>query len=148
MSASTLYLRGLGQWPALDDVDFRWILLDDTYVPDASTDEFVADLTGELTDPSYGRVTLSGSSIAVAATVLGDVVIYTSAAPVFPALAGAVDAAWLVLAREVTNDADSPLLAAWAIAWTPTGSDFTPVVNATFGLHAHTAVTAAFWPAL
>lgn len=148
MTASTLYLRGLGQWPALDDTDFRWLLLDGSYTPNAAVDEFVADLTGELTDGSYARVTLTGSAVAVTSTVLGDAVAYTADAPVFAALAGATDVAWLVLAREVTNDADSPLLAAWAVDWSPDGSDFTPVVNAAFGLHVHTAVTAAWWPAL
>lgn len=148
MTASTLYLPGLGQWPALDDTDFRWIALDDTYSPDPVNDTYVADLIGELTDPSYARVTLTGSSIAIASTVLGWVVSYTSDPPVFAALGGATDIAWLVLAREVTNDADSPLLAAWAVAWAPDGSDFSPVVNAALGLHAHTVVTAAWWPAL
>lgn len=39
------------------------LLCDGTYVPDQDTHDFLTDVTGELTDPSYGRVTLTGVSV-------------------------------------------------------------------------------------
>lgn len=145
---SSLYLAGLTSWPDLNDVDYRWLLLDDTYTLDPVTHTVVADLTGELTDPSYGRVALTGSSVTVTYDDLGPVVMYDADDPTFPGLSGATDAAWLILARHVTNDADSPLLGAWAIDYNPTGADFTPLISAQFGLHVHTVVTEAYWPGL
>lgn len=145
---SSLYLNGLAEWSDLNDVDFRWLLLDDTYTVDAVNDVVIADLTGELTDPSYGRVTLTGADVQVVNGDLGPVVRYDADDPTFTALAGATDAAWLILARWATNDADSPLLGAWAIAYNPTGADFTPLISVENGLHLHTVVTEAYWPGL
>lgn len=145
---STLYLAGLTQWPDLDDFDFRWLLLDDTYTPDPVADEVIADLTGELTDGSYSRVVLTGSVISTTTDFLGGAAVrYDADAPTFPALDGATDAAWLVLARDVgSDDGDSPLLAAWAIGYNPVGVDFTPLLSP-WGLHVHALVTESFWPA-
>lgn len=142
---STLYVLGLEQWPDLNDTDYRWLLLDDTYTP-TQADQYVADLTGELTDGSYARQTLTGAAITFGTNALGDCVRYDADTPTWAALAGATDVAWVVLAREVTTDADSPLLAVWAVAWNPTGADFAPVVPVS-GLHEHNVVTDAFWPA-
>ena len=41
------------------------LLLDNTYTFNQDGDEFIADLSGELTDPSYHRVTLTGVTFSV-----------------------------------------------------------------------------------
>lgn len=144
---SLVYRRGLLEWPDLNNTDFVWLLLDSTYDPSATDDFISAVAAAELTDASYARVTLTGSSISQTTDALGPAIVYDATAPTFPTLGGSTDAAWIVLAREVTNDADSPLMGCWAIDYNPTGVDFTPLIHPIYGLHVHSVVTEAYWPA-
>ena len=126
--ANEMFIRGSLDWPDLDNTNFRWMLLDDNAAPDCTTDEFVADVSAdELTDPSYGRVTLTGSAITY--DVAECSVFFDASNPTFAALAGGENVKWLVLFRQVTNDADSRLMMAYEMAYTTDGSDFTPKIN-------------------
>lgn len=140
---SRLFLNGLTSWPALDNIDFGFLLADSTWTPSAS-DEWVADVIGELTDPSYSRVLVTGASITQTTNLFGACVRYDCDDPTFPALDGITEPAWLALFRTVTTDADSPLLGVWPVAWVPNATDFTPQVSAS-GLHEHNLGTDAFW---
>ena len=82
------------------------ILLDNTYTFDQDGDEFIADLSGELTDPSYDRVTLSGVSFSVDGAT--NKVKFTSDAIVFPDLDDTFR--HLVIAVSTGSDATSPLI--------------------------------------
>ena len=84
----------------------RALLVDNTYTfnPDHN---FVADITGELTDVSYARQTLGTKSVSQDDTLDQATL---NAAPVdFGALDNETPAA-IILFKLVTNDADSPLI--------------------------------------
>lgn len=102
---------------------YIWLLLQDTYVPDPAHD-FIADLTGEVTVASYARVTVTGASRTVDDT--NDRIVYDADDPDFGDLETTQSAQYLILAQQVTNDADSPLIYCFDMGW-PThqlGPDF------------------------
>ena len=83
------------------------LLVDSTYVYDPD-DNFVSDISGELTDGSYSRQTLGTKGVTEDDT--GDQA-YLTAAPVdFGALDNETPEG-MVFFKFVTNDADSPLIA-------------------------------------
>lgn len=84
----------------------RALLVDSSYVYDPD-DNFVSDVSGELTDGSYSRQTLGNKGVTEDDT---NDRAYVTADPVdFGALTNETVAA-LILFKNVTNDADSPLI--------------------------------------
>lgn len=124
---SGLYLPGLQYWGGWNDTDFLWLLVDSSYTPDYSSDYYIDDLVGELTDASYSRVTVTGTAISIGTGEFGQGLWYTATDPTFPTLGGAQVATRLILAKFVTSDLDSPLLAAYEINVVPDGSNVTLV---------------------
>jgi hypothetical protein len=124
--AVLIYPQGIPSWPGLNDVDYRWMLLVSSYVPDPSIDQFVADIAAhEATDSSYARVTLTGATQTVTSTSVD----YDADDPAFGNLVGGETLAWAVLFEQVTSDADSPLMAAYRIAKVTDGSPVTVVLD-------------------
>lgn len=82
------------------------LLVDSSYTYSADHN-FVADVTGELVDASYGRVTLTNKSVVEDDT--GDRAVLKADALDFGALDNVTPAA-VILFKEVMNDADSPLI--------------------------------------
>lgn len=128
---TVVFTSGLQYWGQFFDLSgtFRWLLLLSSAAdPDCSTDEFVADVAAdEPTDGSYARVNIAGMS--VTSSLVDCTLTLDCTDPTFTAFAGGETVAWLVLYLFVTNDADSPLMAAFRIEWTATGANFTPQVN-------------------
>lgn len=84
----------------------RALLVDSTYVYDPDHN-FVADITGELTDGSYARQTLGNKGASEDDT--NDQAVLTADPVDFGALTNETPEG-LVLFEFVTNDADSPLI--------------------------------------
>lgn len=84
----------------------RVLLVDATYTFDPD-DNFVADITGELTDGSYARQTLANKGVTEDDT--NDRAVATADPADFGALTNETPEA-IVVFKLVTNDADSPLL--------------------------------------
>lgn len=82
------------------------LLVDSTYVYDPD-DNFVADISGELTDGSYSRQTLGNKGVTEDDT--NDEAVMTADPVDFGALTNETPAG-IVLFKFVTNDADSPLI--------------------------------------
>lgn len=123
-----IFPTGLPRWSGLDNTNYRWMLLLDTYVPSCITDINPNDISAdELTDGSYARVTLSGATETISTSPCQ--VSYDATDPTFSALDGAEDVGWLVLFELVTNDADSILMAAYKLEHTTDASDFTPELS-------------------
>lgn len=107
---------------------FEWMLLKASWTPDSTVNIFVSDVAGgnEITDGSYSRqaVTTPAQTITLpySSDGSGGAINYTCDGPNFGVLAGAEVAAWLVLYRLVTNDADSELVAAMPCAYTADGA--------------------------
>lgn len=80
--------------------------MDSTYVYDPD-DNFVADISGELTDGSYSRQTLGNKGVTEDDT--NDEAVMTADPVDFGALTNETPAG-IVLFKFVTNDADSPLI--------------------------------------
>lgn len=118
---------------------YEWGLFLATLTPDPTTQVFLASITAdELTDASYARVPFSTPVKTIGLTGTGSI-FYTCDGPNFGVIAGGEVAAWLVLYRFVTNDADSELVAALPCAYTADG-----LATALFVLPSSGAVSAAF----
>lgn len=109
---------------------YRAMLLDSSFVPDADTQEFVADISAdELSGGGYARIALAGKTEVVDPSA--DTITYDCDDLAFGALtAPAGTAAYVAVFRLVTVDADSPIVAAFAVDRTADGTAFTLVVNA------------------
>jgi hypothetical protein len=84
----------------------RTLLVDATYVYDAD-DNFVSDISGELNDASYARVTLGNKSVTEDDT--NDLASLDADPADYGALTNETPAG-IVVFKFVTNDADSPLI--------------------------------------
>lgn len=103
----------------------RALLVDNTYAYDAD-DNFVSDITGELTDASYARQTLANKSVSEDDTADEA---HLEADPIdFGALTNETPAG-IVLFKLVTNDADSPLIAFSSAGFGATANGAGYVVN-------------------
>lgn len=82
------------------------LLVDSTYVYDPD-DNFVSDISGELTDASYSRQTLANKAVTEDDT--NDLAVATADPVDYGALTNETPEG-IVLFKMVTNDADSPLI--------------------------------------
>jgi len=102
---------------------FKWGLWESDWTPNESTQIHVADITGtEYAGASgYTRQTVTTPTVTVTLPATPGTVgfiSYLADDPAFGVLTGTVSAAWLVLYEFVTSDADSPLIAAYQVAFT------------------------------
>lgn len=117
-------------WPAaLNDIDewvsgsWKWMLLSSGFVPDPDTQEFVADIVAdEVTAGGYVRVAVTTPTVQQTGSGGPTYPMYLMDNPDFGSPTGGQIATYLVLYREVTNDADSPIIAAWEVALQLDGS--------------------------
>jgi hypothetical protein len=104
---------------------FQWALWQGDWLPDPSTEVFVADLGGtEIAGAGYARLNMSLPTVAVVLPATSDdagFVNYEADDPSFGVVGGGQVAAWLVLYRKITNDADSPVVSAVDIGHTCDG---------------------------
>lgn len=134
--ASTLYPTGLAS--AFTDWDaggtFGWALALTSYTPDLVTDVWLADIAAyEPTDGSYSRQVLTGDVVTIEVPVVSGFtgfVVFDADDPEWTAIAGGESIGWLVLYEDVTDDSDSPLIAAIQASWYTTGTDFAPALGA------------------
>jgi hypothetical protein len=102
---------------------YRVLLTTASYTPNVDTHIFVSSVTNELSGGAYVRKDITTRSIAVDTTndradYMGDNVTW--------ATINAGTAAWAIIFKLVTNDADSPLILAVDLPDTLTnGTDFT-----------------------
>jgi hypothetical protein len=103
--------RGLDDMYDWETGSFVWILATLDYVPDRDHD-FIDDITNEATVSGYARLVPANPQRNVDNT--NDRITYSCDNPDFGDLDMATpqEARWLILARDVTNDADSPLILA------------------------------------
>lgn len=88
---------------------YRWMLLQAPFAPAWNTQEFVADISAdEVTGAGYSRFTATNNAVDVSELFPA----YVTDDPSFGSVATGETATHVVLYREVTNDADSPLLLA------------------------------------
>lgn len=87
--------------------DFLWLLAQEAYVPDRDHD-FIADVTNEVSVASYVRIVPQNPFRTVNNTK--DITEFGCDPVDFGDLETSQSARWLILARDVTNDADSPLI--------------------------------------
>ena len=121
-----VYMAHIEEMWSWDNTNYRWMLLTSPFEPDGATQEFVDDISAnEFSDGSYSRVTATGTGGPTGTTSLT----WTADDVAFGALVGAETANYLVLFLQVTNDADSPLLAAYRIDRTSDGTAFTVAWN-------------------
>lgn len=127
MTSRLLYPTGIPLWSTLDNTNHRWMLLDPDYEPNIAH-VFVDDVSAnELTDGSYGRETLTGSSEVV--DLVEGWVTYDADDPTWTALAGGEDIGYVAMFNLVTNDADSVMMYVTRLSFTTDGSNFTPIVS-------------------
>lgn len=103
------YNRGLDELRTWTTDTYQWILVQNAYTPDPDHD-YIADLTSEVSVASYSRVAPVSPTRVVNDTT--NQMVYDCADPDFGDLEDTQSARWLVLAKTVTNDADSPLICA------------------------------------
>jgi hypothetical protein len=121
-----IYFANIDEMWNWDSTNYRWMLLKSPFAPDGSTQEFVDDIsTNEFSDASYSRITVGGTAGPTGTTSLT----WTANDAAFGSLAGSETANYMVLFKQVTNDTDSPLLAAYRINKTSDGSPFTVAWN-------------------
>lgn len=105
---------------------YEGLLLDSGWTPDPSSDVFVADVTAfEVAGAGYGRATITTPTRApiLPPTVTGIGYVTFDCDDVdFGTPAGGANPIWFAFYALVTTDADSPLVAAFAIDVTFTGS--------------------------
>ena len=101
------------------------LLVDSTYVFDPDHN-FVADISGELTDGSYSRQTLGNKGVTEDDT--NDEAVMTADPVDFGALTNETPAG-IVLFKFVTNDADSPLISFSDAGFGATANGAGSVVN-------------------
>lgn len=110
--AVTVYNRGMRELPDFTTSTFKALLLKGSgYTPNKDHD-YVADITpasNEVTASGYARVTLGSKTEAIDDT--NDKIVYSCANPNFGTLAAGQSVTGMIVYREVTNDADSILVA-------------------------------------
>lgn len=125
---------------------YGWALALNSYTPNLVTDDYVADIVAyEPTDGSYSRQVASGEIVIVdvpLAVGFTGFVRFQSDEPVWTAITGGESIGWLILYEFVTNDADSPLVAAIQASWYTTGTNFSPSLGATGAFRISTACPA------
>ena len=121
--------------------DFGFALLLDTWVPDESTDVYMADVAAfELTDASYSRIAVTTPTVSLLPAVSAGqdaIIALLCDNAAFGILSGGEVATSVVCFNDVTNDADSPLVCSWPCVYTADG-----IGNATFHFGANGAVNA------
>lgn len=118
---------------------FRFMLLTSAWSPDPSTEVYVAAIVAdEYAATSYARINASGKTrtpvLPATATGLG-FVSFDCDDPAFGVLSGGSIASWLAMYRFVTNDADSPLVAAWTVLYTANGTTAATFPVSPNGIH-------------
>lgn len=103
----------------------RTLLVDNTYVYDPD-DNFVSDISGEVVDGSYARVTLGNKGVTEDDT--NDLASLDADPADYGALTG-VTPAGIVVFKVVTNDADSPLISFHSDGFGATANGAGYVVN-------------------
>ncbi len=101
--AAVLSAAGLNY---LDD-DITVALCDDSYVPNQDTHEVVDDLSGELTDMSYGRQLVTGKLVDYDSGT--NVYMWTGDDVEFPTLTGS-DIQFAVFFKDTGDDSTAPLI--------------------------------------
>lgn len=102
---------------------YKAMLLTSSWEPDPESDVFVADISAnEFTHASYARQTIANPARDVDETIS-----FSCDDIDFGVVSGGEVAAWLAIYEEVTNDSDSPIAAAFVVAYTADG-----VTSATF----------------
>lgn len=101
---------------------FEWALLTSAWIQDETTQVFMSSISAaEFTDLSYSRVALTTPTVEIILPtgVEGPgFVALKSDPPEFGILSGGEIAESAVLIRVVTNDADSPIVAAYPVTYT------------------------------
>jgi hypothetical protein len=104
-NAKKLIGDGTFDWDAGGQT-YKCLLTTSSYTPNIDTHVFVSDVTNELTGGGYVRKTLATRTVTVDNT--NDRADYKADNPVWTGLTGSP--ALLVVYKEVTTDADSPLI--------------------------------------
>ena len=114
---------------------FRWALATSFYVPNQNVDVYMSSVAPfELLDGSYARVTASGKTRNPVIVSTPGYVVFDCDDPSFGIISGGELAQWLILFNQVTNDADSTIVAALPVYYLANGSDVaTFIVNPVFG---------------
>lgn len=126
---------------------FEWGLWQPDTAPDPSSQIFVDDLDGtEVAAAGRIAVTPGATTITQPPTITADgFIIYNAADPDFGTPGGNEVAAWLVLYRLVTTDADSEIVAVFAVGHLCDGIEQAIFPLSTFGaLAIATQCTSAF----
>lgn len=125
---------------------YGWALLSNAYTPDLVTETYLSDVTFyELTDGSYSRQTASGETVIVDVPLtagFSGFVRFDADDPVWTAITGAESVGWLLLYEFVTNDGDSPLVAAIQASWYTSGTNFAPTLGTNGAFRISTACPA------
>lgn len=125
--ADVIYTRGIPEWAAIDDTNYKMLLVGTTYVADKDHD-YVDDVSSdELTDASYARQTISGSNVTYDDT--NDRVTYDCTDVTWTALAGGEAIGGVILYHEINDDTDSILMAYYDVSGTSNGDDMIFVVG-------------------
>lgn len=97
--------------------DLIVLLATSTYAPDVATDEFIDDVTNELSGSGYSRQTLTGVTFA---KQVDDSWMLDANNPEFSAIGGNLTARYFVVAYNVgAGDADKPLIGFGLLDATP-----------------------------
>lgn len=114
--ARQLIAKGSIPW---DDggTTYKCALAGAAFVP-TGAEQYMDDLSDELTDPSYTRGTVAGRAVSATGEC-------TANNQVFAGLTSATAVAWAVVCKWVTNDADSPIVAICEAVSACNGTDFT-----------------------
>lgn len=96
----TIYTGGLDDLVDWETGDFIWLLAAEPYFPNQA-DEFIDDVTDEVTLPSYVRVAPTGRQRIEDNTGLFGQIVYKCDSPDFGLLETTESPRWLVLARLV-----------------------------------------------
>lgn len=123
--ANVLYTAGGDLLALIETGDFRWLVAQGGYTPDADADEFVADVTNEMTAAGYSRQNISTPT----RTPITGALEYNADDPAFGSAAAGQTGAWLILFLHVTNDADSRLVCALGMSKPTTGGAYTPSLD-------------------
>lgn len=123
--ADVLYNRGLSEWgDNFTGGTIKALLVQNTYVPDPDHDFVASVASDEVADASYARKTLASKTETV--DDVNNRVKFDCADIVWTALAGGDTVSAVVIYLEVTNDADSILLAYYDVPNQVTsGTDYT-----------------------
>lgn len=131
--ADMLYDYGLDEWRDWATDTYTWLALKASYTPSRSH-HYIADVVAdEVTVTGYARAAVSGPTRTV--DTAQHRIIYNCDDPNFGELVAGETVGYVALARELTDDADSVMLALYDISdFATNGGEFAPVVAAT-GVH-------------